>query len=161
MTTKRKTDGAERGHNQPIAPQREGERIAIDSPRVRIIEDGRGPGEVRAVNDATEPQERDKRDICPSLIKSIMVTAKRMFASDNDLSSHALEQLMADAIASSDNSYGVKEAVKWAEGYEFPQALVDSDLRLFRAAHLDFTKMVKGVLKKSGVIDCLQHESSY
>jgi hypothetical protein len=50
-----------------------------------------------------------------------------------------LEQLAVDDIASGDGNYGIKEAVKGADGYEFPQERADIDLKLFRASALDFT----------------------
>ena len=37
--------------------------------------------------------------------------------------------------------------MKWAGGFEFPQELVDSDLRLFRASGLNFSRMVERRLK--------------
>ena len=61
-----------------------------------------------------------------------------------------LEELAREFIASADRSYGIQEAVKWAGGFEFPQNLVDSDMRLFRASQLDFIAMVRRRLKKIG-----------
>ena len=53
-----------------------------------------------------------------------------------------LQQLVRDMVASTDGNYGIREAVRWADGFVFPQELVDCDLRLFRASSLNFTKMV-------------------
>lgn len=131
------------------------ERARTYEPRHENDAERKVVGEVRASSNATAPwlEERDggNRDgMCPELILSILKTAERMFAPDDSLPSSVLEQLAVDAIASSDENYGMKEAVKWAKGYEFPQELVDSDLRLFRASSLNFTKMVERRLKKIG-----------
>ena len=89
--------------------------------------------------------------LSPELIKSILDTAISMFAPDEGLPKDSLEELAMEAIASADGNYGIQEAVKWAGGFEFPQDLVDSDMRLFRAAQLDFSAMVRMRLKKVGV----------
>jgi hypothetical protein len=80
-----------------------------------------------------------------------------MFAPDELLPRDALEDLAREAIASSDGNYGIQEAVKWAEGFEFPQDLVDSDMRLFRASQLDFSAMVRRRLKKIGATRMSAH----
>jgi hypothetical protein len=72
------------------------------------------------------------------------------FAPDDLLPRDALEELAREAIASSDGNYGIQEAVKWAEGFEFPQELVDSDMRLFRASQLDCSAMERRWLEKIG-----------
>ena len=95
--------------------------------------------------------ERAKKGVCPELIVSVMKTAVSMFSSQDNLSYESLTNLVVEAIASTDGNFGVQEAVKWAAGYEFPQELVDSDLRLFRASQLDFNKMVERRLKKLGL----------
>ena len=84
------------------------------------------------------------------LAKSIKYTVSRMFAPGESMPVGSLERLIEDAVASTNENYGIKEAVKWAEGFEFPQDLVDSDRRLLRASGLDFTKMVKRRLEKIG-----------
>ena len=94
---------------------------------------------------------RVREEIRPELIESVMKTAVSMFSSQDSLSYEALTDLVIEAIASTDGNFGVQEAVKWANGYEFPQELVDSDLRLFRASQLDFNKMVKTRLKRLGL----------
>ena len=88
--------------------------------------------------------------ISPELIKSILDTAINMFAPEEELPKDTLEELARDAIASADGNYGIQEAVRWAAGFEFPQDLVDSDMRLFRAAQLDFSAMVRMRLRKIG-----------
>ena len=84
----------------------------------------------------------EERGIRSDLLATILETAKRLFSPTEILPSRQLEELIVDAIASSDGNYGISEAIKWAGGFEFPQELVDSDLRLFRASQLDFTVMV-------------------
>lgn len=92
----------------------------------------------------------DRRGISPGLILSIMETAKKLFAQEEILPCNRLEELVVEAIMSADGNYGEGEAIKWANGYEFPQELVDSDLRLFQASQLDFTQMVRRRLKQLG-----------
>ena len=52
-----------------------------------------------------------------------------MFAPDEGLPKDTLEELARESIASTDGNYGIQEAVKWAGGFEFPQDLVDNDMR--------------------------------
>ena len=92
----------------------------------------------------------DRRGISPGLILSIMEKAKKRFAQEEILPCNRLEELVVEAIMSADRNYGEGEAIKWANGYEFPQELVDSDLRLFQASQLDFTQMVRRRLKQLG-----------
>ena len=152
--------GKVRGPQARIAPRDGGEAHIDEHQKEHFAERKNEEGEVRASTDATAPWlgksvdelhvDIDRRGIDPKLILSILTTATRMFAPEETLPIESLERLAVEAIASSDGNYGVKEAVKWAEGYEFPQDLVDSDLRLFRASQLDFTTMVKRRLKKIG-----------
>ena len=89
-------------------------------------------------------------EMSPEIIKSVLDTATSMFSTDEILPRDALEHLPRESIASADGNYGIQEAVKWAEGFEFLQNLVDSDMRLFRASQLDFSAMVRRRLKKIG-----------
>ena len=91
-----------------------------------------------------------ERGIRSDLLETILETAKRLFSPNESLPSRQLEELIIEAIASSDGNYGISEAIKWAGGFVFPQELVDSDLRLFRASQLDFTVMVARRLKQLG-----------
>ena len=59
----------------------------------------------------------------------------------------ALRTTIAEAVEVASTNYGVTEAIDWADGFEFPQAMLDSDLRCFRAAQLDFETMVRRRLK--------------
>lgn len=91
-----------------------------------------------------------RKGVCPELVQSVMKTASSMFSPEDNLCEKSLINLIVEAIASTDGNYGIQEAVKWANGYEFPQHLVDSDLRLFRASQLGFDKMIKRRLTKLG-----------
>ena len=55
----------------------------------------------------------------------------------------ALQATIAEAVEAASDIYGVAEAVEWAGGFEFPQDTLDSDLRCFRAAGLNFKTMVE------------------
>lgn len=161
---KRSSEGSE-GFAAPLPEMESGEvRISSDT---RIPSDGGGPMrqgresvptskrrnglgvKVVEVANASESY-ADIKDISPSLILSIMETATQLFAPQEILPYNQLEELVVEAIASADGNYGEGEAIKWADGYEFPQELVDSDLRLFRASQLDFTQMVRSWLKQLG-----------
>lgn len=89
-------------------------------------------------------------EVCQELVDGIMKTATSMFAAEHSLSRRELEKLVIEAVVSTDGNYGIQEANKWADGYQFPQELVDSDLRLFRASSLDFSAMVKRRLHNLG-----------
>ena len=58
-----------------------------------------------------------------------------------------LQTTIAEAVEAASTNYGVAEAVDWTDGFEFPQIVLDSDLRCFRAAQLDFETMVRRRLK--------------
>ena len=55
----------------------------------------------------------------------------------------ALQAAIAEAVEAASVIYGVAEAVEWADGFEFSQDALDSDLRCFRAAGLNFKTMVE------------------
>ena len=55
----------------------------------------------------------------------------------------SVKKILKDAYISTDENYGIEEAVQWADGFEIPSPTVDSDIRKFRAAGLDFKVMVK------------------
>ena len=59
----------------------------------------------------------------------------------------SLQATIAEAVEAASTNYGVAEAIDWADGFEFPQDMLDSDLRCFRAAQLDFETMVRRRLK--------------
>ena len=85
--------------------------------------------------------------VSEELVQQILQSASDYFAHGEHLPRAPLESLFREAIRTSDDVYGVEAALKWAEGYEFPQAMLDSDLRCFRAAQLDFQSMVRRRLK--------------
>lgn len=58
-----------------------------------------------------------------------------------------LQTTIAEAVEAASTNYGVAEAVDWTDGFEFPQTVLDSDLRCFRAAQLDFEAMVRRRLR--------------
>ena len=135
----------------------------IDLGILRTGENGGSTGEVRGSADSVVPRregesggamclaELQREKIHPELIESVMKTAVSIFSSQDSLSYDSLTNLIIEAIASTDGNFGVLEAVQWANGYEFPQELVDSDLRLFRASQLDFNRMVERRYKKLGL----------
>ena len=81
------------------------------------------------------------------LVTEILETARTYFAGGEARACESLRSLIREAIRVSDENYGVEAAVAWADGYKFPQELLDSDLRCFQAAQLDFKAMVRRRLK--------------
>ena len=69
------------------------------------------------------------------------------FAYEGKISRSSLEDLIREAIRMTDEDFGAQAAVAWAAGYQFPQKMLDSDLRCFQAAQLDFVAMVRRRLK--------------
>jgi hypothetical protein len=67
----------------------------------------------------------------------------RLFSPPNGPSDEHLVLLVAEADDAATDEYGEKEALEWAEGYSFPQSLLDSHVRCLQAAQLDFISMVK------------------
>ena len=133
-------EGEVRKSHDLLAPREGGE--ARDSQGQRTYGKGerepfakayKGPAANREWSSGAAKSER----IDPELLKSILDTAMSMFAPDEALPRDTLEELAKEAIASADGNYGIKEAV-------------DRDMRLFRAAQLDFSAMVRMRLKKIG-----------
>ena len=73
--------------------------------------------------------------------------ADSYFPQGNRLPHAFLEALVTEAVIASDDQYGVDAAVVWADGYTFPHEMLESDVRCFRAAQLDFVAMVSRRLK--------------
>ena len=149
--------GEDRGLMDPLAPRGGGEHSVEEMQRTRAKRISRGSKDdelVKVKKAATVMSEEDlifaREGICPELIESVMKTARSMFSPEDNLCEESLIKLIVEAVNSTDGNYGVQEAVKWANGYEFPQHLVDSDLRLLRASQLDFNRMVKRRLTKLG-----------
>ena len=67
----------------------------------------------------------------------------RLFSPSDGPSEEHLVSLVAEAVDAATDEYGEKEALEWAEGYAFPQSLLDSHVRCLQAAQLDFISMVK------------------
>lgn len=73
----------------------------------------------------------------------IMRCAATYFLNGAPAPIEALQATIAEAVEAASVIYGVAEAVEWADGFEFPQNALDSDLRCFRAAGLNFKTMVE------------------
>ena len=58
-----------------------------------------------------------------------------------------LQNTIAEAVEAAGTNYGVAEANEWANGFKFSQDVLDSNLRCFRAAQLDFETMVRRRLR--------------
>ena len=167
--------GEVRESQHSIAPSVEGEvrgskysRAPCEGGEVRESQHSKVPsgGESQLLTNSLRGRAADRKSnlddvqrerMSPELIKSILDTAISMFAPDEGLPKDTLEELARESIASADGNYGIQEAVKWAGGFEFPQDLVDSDMRLFRAAQLDFSAMVRMRLKKIGATRMSAH----
>ena len=65
------------------------------------------------------------------------------FPGGSESSARELEEVIKEASDAARDDHDEASAIKWAEGYEFPQRYIDSDVACLRAAGLDFTKMVK------------------
>ena len=85
--------------------------------------------------------------IPPALIDEMSSMADTYFSKTSRLSRTFLETTVREAIAASDEQYGIDAAVAWACGYTFPKAMLSSDMRCFEAAQLDFVTMVRRRLK--------------
>ena len=80
-------------------------------------------------------------------MNEIIENASVYFAYEGEISRSSLEDLIREAIRETDEDFGAQAAVAWAAGYQFPQEMLDSDLRCFQAAQLDFVAMVRRRLK--------------
>ena len=58
-----------------------------------------------------------------------------------------LRDLIHEAADAARNDFDASSALTWAQGYEFPQEYVVSDVACLRAAQLDFEAMVRRRLK--------------
>ena len=89
----------------------------------------------------------DELAVSPQMVASIRSTARAYFLTEEGDGTGLLERIIAEAIRASDDTYGEAAAVQWGNGYQFPRELVDSDVRCFQAAQLDFVAMVRRRLK--------------
>ena len=85
--------------------------------------------------------------VSSGLIYEIMAMADTYFAPRNRLSRTFLKAVVTEAIMASDDKYGIEAAVAWADGYTFPADMLQSDMKCFQAAQLDFVAMVRRRLK--------------
>ena len=81
------------------------------------------------------------------LIDEISSMADSYFSRSSRLPRAYLEAVVSEAIAASDEQYGIDAAVAWAGGYTFPRAMLLSDMKCFQAAQLDLVVMVRRRLK--------------
>ena len=65
------------------------------------------------------------------------------FPEGSDSSVRKLEEVINEVSDAARDDHDEATANKWAEGYEFPQRYIDSDVACLRAAGLNFAKMVK------------------
>ena len=77
----------------------------------------------------------------------IMECAAAYFLDGETPARETLQNTTAEAVEAADTNYGVAEANEWANGFQFPQDVLDSDLRCFRAAQLNFETMVRRQLR--------------
>ena len=82
-----------------------------------------------------------------ALVKEMITMANSYFPQGDRLPHAFIEALMTEAVIASDDQYGVDAAVAWAEKYTFPREMIESDVRCFQAAQLDFVAMVSRRLK--------------
>lgn len=83
----------------------------------------------------------------PGLIDKMSRMADSYFSDTNQLPRLFLQTTVMEAIAASDEQYGVDAVITWARGYIFPKAMLLSDMKCFQAAQLDFVVMVRRRLK--------------
>lgn len=83
----------------------------------------------------------------PLMLAGIWETVRTYFLPGTEGDPELLVEVIREAIRASDDEYGEAAAVQWADGYTFPLEMVESDVRCFRAAQLDFTAMVRRRLK--------------
>ena len=81
------------------------------------------------------------------LIDEISNMAESYFSRSSRLPRAYLEAVVCEAIAASDEQYGIDAAVAWAVGYIFPRAMLLRDVKYFQAAQLDLVVMVRRRLK--------------
>lgn len=77
------------------------------------------------------------------VIDSIIATCNMYYTPTTKPTIDSVQNILRDAYISTDENYGIEEAIQWADGFEIPSSAVDSDMRKFLAAGLDFKIMVK------------------
>ena len=77
------------------------------------------------------------------LINCILTTCVKYFKPKTMPTVDSIRAILKDAYVSTDENYGIEDAIEWANGFEIPSSAVASDMRKFRAAGLDFKTMVR------------------
>ena len=72
------------------------------------------------------------------LINCILTTCVKYFKPKTMPTVDSIRAILTDAYVSTDENYGIEDAIEWANGFEIPSSAVASDMRKFRAAGLDF-----------------------
>lgn len=80
-------------------------------------------------------------------LDNIMTWASCFFPGVRSQCAAQLRLLLREAQVASQNELGVKDAIAWAEGFQFPQRMISNDASCLRAAQLNFTVMVTRRLK--------------
>lgn len=100
-----------------------------------LISRGRGGGPATAMR-ILSAEDLEKHS-------EIMRCAVTYFLNGAPAPMESLQATIAEAVEATSVNYGVAEAVEWADGFQFSQDTLDSDLRCFRAAGLNFKTMVE------------------
>lgn len=82
-------------------------------------------------------------DVAPVISKWV----EACFPQGSASSERDLRELVIEAAEAARSDYDERSALEWAEGYEFPQSFLASDVGLLQASALDFPKMVERRLK--------------
>ena len=87
----------------------------------------------------------DDRDLDMQI--EIMNCAATYFLEEVIPPRQTLQTIIAEAVEAASTNYGIADANEWANNFEFPQDVLDSHLRCFQAAQLDFVTMVRRRLR--------------
>ena len=79
---------------------------------------------------------REQNEVDSAMELEILKCATTYFLNGEKPPTELLQTTIAEAAETASINYGVAEAIGWADGFEFPQAMLDSDLRCFIAAKL-------------------------
>ena len=78
-----------------------------------------------------------------NIINGIIATCIKYYKPKVMPTVDSVREILTDAYISTDENYGIEEAIEWAKGFEIPHSAVASDMRKFRAAGLNFETMVR------------------
>ena len=92
---------------------------------------------------STSEQIKTKKIMNENLLNSIVATCNKYYQPMKKPTVDSIRKILTEAYISTDENYGIEEAIEWANGFEIPSSAVASDMRKFRAAGLDFKIMVK------------------